>query len=46
MNKYEKNIKDVLTFENIEDIIEVFIEKLYNTDKTVALISDKSYSLR
>ena len=41
MNKQEKNIKDVLTFENIEDIIESFIEKLYNTDKTVALISDK-----
>lgn len=41
MNKQEKNIKDVLTFENIEDIVESFIEKLYNTDKTVALISDK-----
>lgn len=41
MNKQEKNIVDILTFDEIEDIVNVFIHKLYNTDKTVALISNK-----
>ena len=41
MNKQEKNIVDILTFDEIEDIVNVFIHKLYNTDKTVALISNR-----
>ena len=41
MNKQEKNIVDVLTFDEIEDIVDIFIDKVYHTDKTVALITDK-----
>ena len=41
MNKQEENIVDILTFDEIEDIVNVFIHKLYNTDKTVALISNR-----
>ena len=41
MNKQEKNIVDILTFDEIEDIVDIFIDKLYHTDKTVALITDK-----
>ena len=41
MNKQEKNIVDILTFDEIEDIIDIFIDKLYHTDKTVALITNK-----
>lgn len=41
MNKQEKNIVDVLTFDEIEDIVDIFIDKLYHTDKTVALITNK-----
>ena len=41
MNKHEKNIVDVLTFENIEDIVDIFIDKVCHTDKTVALITNK-----
>lgn len=42
MNKQEKNIVDILAFDEIEDIVNVFIHKLYNTDKTVALITNKA----
>lgn len=41
MNKQEKNIVDVLAFDEIEDIVDIFIDKLYHTDKTVALITNK-----
>ena len=41
MNKQEKNIVDVLTFDEIEDIVDIFIDKVYHTDKTVALITNK-----
>ena len=41
MNKQEKNIVDILTFDEIEDIVDVFLHELYNTDKTAALISNK-----
>ena len=41
MNKQEKNILDILTFDEIEDIVDSFIDKVCHTDKTVALITDK-----
>lgn len=41
LNKQEKNIKDILTFDEIEDIVDIFIDKVYHTDKTVALITNK-----
>ena len=41
MNKQEKNIVDILTFDEIEDIVDIFIDKLCYTDKTVALITNK-----
>ena len=41
MNKQEKNIVDILTFDDIEDIVDIFIDKVYHTDKTVALITNK-----
>ena len=41
MNKQEKNIVDIITFDEIEDIIDIFINKVYHTDKTVALITNK-----
>ena len=41
LNKQEKNIVDVLTFDEIEDIVDIFIDKVYHTDKTVALITNK-----
>lgn len=41
MNKQEKNIVDILTFDEIEDIVDIFIDKVYHTDKTVALITNK-----
>ena len=40
MNKQEKNIVDILTFDEIEDIVDIFIDKVYHTDKTVALITN------
>ena len=41
MNKQEKNIVDIITFDEIEDIVDIFINKVYHTDKTVALITNK-----
>ena len=41
MNKQEKNIVDILTFDEIEDIVDIFMDKLCYTDKTVALITNK-----
>ena len=41
LNKQEKNIVDILTFDEIEDIVDTFINKVYHTDKTVALITNK-----
>ena len=41
MNKQEKNIVDILTFDEIEDIVDIFIDKVYHADKTVALITNK-----
>lgn len=41
MNKQEKNIVDILTFDEIENIVDIFIDKVYHTDKTVALITNK-----
>lgn len=41
LNKQEKNIVDILTFDEIEDIVEIFINKMYRTDKTVALLTNK-----
>ena len=41
LNKQEKNIVDILTFDEIEDIVNIFINKVYHTDKTVALITNK-----
>ena len=41
LNKQEKNIVDILTFDEIEYIVDIFIDKVYHTDKTVALITNK-----
>ena len=41
MNKQEKNIVDILSFDETEDIVDIFIDKVYHTDKTVALITNK-----
>lgn len=41
MNKQEKNIVDILTFDKIKDVVDIFIDKAYHTDKTVALITNK-----
>lgn len=41
MNKQEKNIVDILTFDEIENIVDIFIDKAYHADKTVALITNK-----
>ena len=41
LNKQEKNIVDILTFDEIEDIVDIFIDKVYHTDKTAALITNK-----
>lgn len=41
MNKQEKNIVDIITFDETEDIVDIFINKVYHTDKTVALITNK-----
>ena len=41
LNKQEKNIVDIITFDEIEDIVDIFIDKVYHTDKTVALITNK-----
>ena len=41
MNKQEKNIVDILTFDEIEDIVDIFLDKVYHTDKTAALITNK-----
>ena len=41
MNKQEKNIVDIITFDDTEDIVDIFINKVYHTDKTIALITDK-----
>ena len=41
LNKQEKNIVDILTFDEIEDIVDIFIDKVYHTDKNVALITNK-----
>ena len=41
LNKQEKNILDILTFDEIKDIVDIFIDKVYHTDKTVALITNK-----
>lgn len=41
MNKQEKNIVDILTFDEIEDVVDIFIDKVYHTNKTVALITNK-----
>lgn len=41
MNKQEKNIVDIITFDETEDIVDIFIDKLCHTDKTVALITNK-----
>lgn len=41
MNKQEKNIVNILTFDEIEDIVDIFIDKVYHTDKTIALITNK-----
>lgn len=41
MNKQEKNIVDILTFDEIEDIVDIFIDKVYHIDKTVAFITNK-----
>ena len=41
MNKQEKNIVDIITFDEIEDIVDIFIDKVCHTDKTVALITNK-----
>lgn len=41
MNKQEKNIIDIITLEDITDIVNVFIDQAYYTDKTVALIANK-----
>lgn len=41
LNKQEKNIVDILTFDEIEDVVDIFIDKVYHTDKTVVLITNK-----
>lgn len=41
LNKQEKNVVDILSFDEIEDIVDIFIDKVYHTDKTVALITNK-----
>ena len=41
MNKQEKNIVDIITFDETEDIVDIFIDEVYRTDKTIALITNK-----
>ena len=41
LNKQEKNIVDIITFDEIEDIVDIFIDNFCNTDKNVALIANK-----
>ena len=41
LNKQEKNVVDILSFDEIEDIVDIFIDKVYHADKTVALITNK-----
>ena len=41
MNKQEKNIVDILTFDEIEEIVDNFLDFACNTNKTVALITNK-----
>ena len=41
LNKQEKNIVDIITFDETEDIVDIFIDEVYRTDKTIALITNK-----
>ena len=41
LNKQEKNIVDIITFDETEDIVDIFIDEFYRTDKTIALITNK-----
>ena len=41
MNKQEKNIIDILTFDEIEEIVDNFLDFACSTNKTVALITNK-----
>ena len=41
LNKQEKNIVDILTFDEVEDIVDIFIRMVYHIDETVALITNR-----
>lgn len=42
MNKQEENIVNVLTFDEVEEIVDVFITHVYHADETIALIANKA----
>lgn len=41
MNKYEENISDIITLDATEEIVDIFLESLENTDKTTGIIANK-----
>lgn len=41
MNKYEENISDIITFDAIEEIVDIFLEHATDTDDNVGLIANK-----
>lgn len=41
MNKYEKNISDIITLDATEEIVDIFLESLEMTDKTTGIIANK-----
>lgn len=48
MNKQERNIEDVITLNEVEDIVDIFLDISCKSNKTVALIANKeliSYAL-
>lgn len=41
MNKYEENISDIITLDATEEIVDIFLESLEMTDKTIGIIANK-----
>ena len=41
MNKYEENISDIITLDATEEIVDIFLESLKKTDKTIGIIANK-----
>lgn len=41
MNKQEENISDIITLDAIEKIVDIFLDYIFHTDKTVGIIANK-----